>query len=250
MKTTDHTILITGGTSGLGLGLALRFQQAGNRVIVAGRRQNLLDQIVEEHPGIEALALDVADPASILRAREIVGETFPDVDVLINMAGIMQPEDLHSSDFLETSEAIVTTNLLGTIRMVAAFTEHLQGKDDAVIMNVSSGLAFVPLKQTPTYDATKSAVHAFTEVLRLQLADTSVEVLELIPPAVGTSLMGQDQDDTGRVMPVEAFLDEVMEILSTRPDEKQVMVERVKMLRYAEADGRYDEVLAMLAGAH
>ncbi|BDZ50960.1 oxidoreductase [Frondihabitans sucicola] len=249
MKTTDKTILITGGTSGLGLGLALRFQAAGNRVIVAGRRRNLLDQIVRDNPGIEAIALDVADPSSILRAREIVEERFPDVDVLINMAGIMQPEDLHSDGFLATAEATVTTNLLGTIRMVAAFTEFLQAKNEAVIMNVSSGLAFVPLAATPTYDATKSAVHGFTEALRVQLADTSVEVLELIPPAVATTLMGQDQHEGGNAMPVDEYLDEVMSILGTRPDEKQVMVERVKMLRYAEVDGTYDEILAMLAGA-
>jgi uncharacterized oxidoreductase len=165
------------------------------------------------------------------------------------MAGIMQPEDLHSADFLATAEATVTTNLLGTIRMIAAFTTFLQAKDDAVIMNVSSGLAFVPLAATPTYDATKSAVHGFTEALRLQLSDTSVEVLELIPPAVATSLMGQDQDSSGSAMPVDDYLDEVMTILSTRPDEKQVMVERVKMLRYAEVNGTYDQILQMLAGA-
>lgn len=249
MKTTDNTILITGATSGLGLGLALRFQAAGNRVIVAGRRQNLLDQITAEHPGIEALALDVADPSSILSARETVPEKYPDLNVLINMAGIMQPEDLRSGDFLATAEATVTTNLLGTIRMVAAFTELLQAADDAVIMNVSSGLAFVPLAATPTYDATKSAIHGFTEALRVQLRDTSVEVLELIPPAVATSLMGQDQDQSGNAMPVDEYLDEVMSILVTRPDEKQVMVERVKMLRYAEVNGNYDEILGMLAGA-
>ncbi len=117
-------------------------------------------------------------------------------------------------------------------------------------MTVSSGLAFVPLAQTPTYNATKAAVHSFTEILRVQLAGTPVEVLELVPPAVATTLMGQDQDDTGRAMPVDDYLDEVMAILRDQPDAREVLVERVKFLRNAEAEGRYDDTLKMLAGSH
>ncbi|AMM21106.1 oxidoreductase [Frondihabitans sp. PAMC 28766] len=254
MKTTAHTILITGGTSGLGLGLAQRFQKAGNKVIVAGRRSELLDEIerdnagTEAYPAIEGLQLDVADPASIVAAFTAVTTSHPELDVVVTMAGIMEPEDLHTADFLATSERIVATNLLGTLRTVAAFTEFLQQKPDAAIMTVSSGLAFVPLAVTPTYNATKAAVHSFTESLRLQLDGTSVEVLELIPPAVATSLMGQDQDTSGGPMPVDEYLDEVMSILTDRPDEKHVMVERVKFLRNAEVEGRYDDVLQMLAG--
>jgi uncharacterized oxidoreductase len=246
MKTTGNTLLITGATSGIGLGLALRFQAAGNRVVVAGRRTERLEQIVAEHPGIDALELDVADPESIASAFASVTASHPDLNVLINMAGIMQPENLRDSSFLAASEATITTNLLGTLRMTAAFTEFLQQKPDAVIMNVSSGLAFVPLALTPTYNATKAAIHSFTEILRLQLADTSVEVLELIPPAVQTALLGQENDPNA--MPLEEFLTEVMDILTNRPDEKQVMVERVGFLRNAESEGRYPEVLAMLAG--
>lgn len=256
MKTTGHTILITGGTSGLGLGLAQRFQALGNTVIVAGRRTDLLAQIeaanpgVGETPAITGVELDVADPASIASAVESVTASHPDLDVVVTMAGIMQPEDLHSKGFLATAEATVTTNLLGTIRTVAAVTEFLQAKTDAAIMTVSSGLAFVPLSMTPTYNATKAAVHSFTESLRLQLADTSIEVLELIPPAVATTLLGQDEDTSGAAMPVDEFLDEVMTILTDRPDEKQVMVERVKFLRNAEIEGRYDDVLHLLASSH
>jgi uncharacterized oxidoreductase len=246
MKTSGNTLLITGATSGIGLGLALRFQAAGNRVIVAGRRTELLAKIVAEHPGIDSLELDVADPDSIARAFTSVTTSHPDLNVLINMAGIMQPENLREASFLATSEATITTNLLGTIRMTAAFTEFLQQKQDAVIMNVSSGLAFVPLALTPTYNATKAAVHSFTEILRLQLDETSVEVLELIPPAVQTALLGQEDDPNA--MPLEEFLAEVMEILTDRPEEKHVMVERVKFLRNAEIEGRYPQVLAMLAG--
>ncbi|MBF4576342.1 MULTISPECIES: SDR family oxidoreductase [unclassified Frondihabitans] len=250
MKTTGNTILITGGTSGLGLGLAQRFAAAGNKVIVAGRRAELLRDIEASNPGITGLELDVADPTSIAEAFTKVTASDPELNVVITMAGIMQPEDLHSAGFLETAEKTITTNLLGTIRTIAAFTEFLQTKPDATIMTVTSGLAYTPLALTPTYNATKAAVASFTDILRLQLADTSVEVLELVPPAVATTLLGQDQDDSGRAMPVDEFLDEVMSILTERPDEKQVMVERVKPLRYSEANGNYDQVMQMLAGSH
>ncbi|WP_121371740.1 SDR family oxidoreductase [Frondihabitans australicus] len=254
MKTTEHTILITGGTSGLGLGLAQRLQAEGNSVIVAGRRRELLAQIERDNPGITGVELDVSDPESIERvSRELIA-TRPELDVVITMAGIMEPEDLHTPAFLETAERIVTTNLLGTIRTVAAFTEHLQSKPDAAVMTVSSGLAFVPLAQTPTYSATKAAVHSFTEILRVQLADTSVEVLELVPPAVATTLMGQDEDTTGRAMPVDEYLDEVMQLLrdgAARGERGgEVLVERVKFLRNAAVEGRYDQVLGMLAASH
>ena len=250
MKTTGNTILITGGTSGLGLGLAQRFAAAGNKVIVAGRRTELLRDIEASNPGITGLELDVADPTSIAEAFTKVTASDPELNVVITMAGIMQPEDLHSAGFLETAEKTITTNLLGTIRTIAAFTEFLQTKPDATIMTVTSGLAYTPLALTPTYNATKAAVASFTDILRLQLADTSVEVLELVPPAVATTLLGQDQDDSGRAMPVDEFLDEVMSILTERPDEKQVMVERVKPLRYSEANGNYDQVMQTLAGSH
>ncbi|MBJ7472283.1 MAG: SDR family NAD(P)-dependent oxidoreductase, partial [Solirubrobacteraceae bacterium] len=156
MNITGNTIFIPGGTSGIGLGLALRFHAAGNTVIIAGRRTELLDQIAAEHPGIEGIHLDVTDPVSIQAAAKDVQARFPATNVLINMAGIMLPEDFHTGAYLETAEAIVTTNLLGPLRLIAAFTEFLAGQDDATIMNVSSGLAFVPLPMTPTYSATKA----------------------------------------------------------------------------------------------
>ncbi|MEH0424615.1 SDR family oxidoreductase [Streptomyces sp. B21-083] len=246
MKTTGNTILITGGTSGLGLGLALRFLQAGNKVIVAGRRKDLLDRIATDHPGIGTIVLDVTDPTSIADARETVTSTCPEVNVLVNNAGIMLPEDLLDADSLRVAEDTVTTNLLGPIRMVNAFLPHLTAKDDAVIINVSSGLAFVPLPITPTYNATKAAVHSFSESLRVQLADTSVKVIELVPPAVRTTLMGQQ--DSEQAMPLEDFLSEVMALLRTQPDATEILVENVKFLRHAQANGTYDDVLAMLSG--
>lgn len=245
MKTTNNTMLITGGTSGLGLGLAQRFHAAGNTVIVAGRRTDLLDEIVAEHPGMESVVLDVSDPGSIEAAFASVTASHPELNVLINMAGIMQPENLLDGSALAVAEDTVATNLLGPIRMLNAFVPFLVAKDDAVIMNVSSGLAFVPLPATPTYNATKAAIHSYTQSLRVQLADTAVQVLELAPPAVQTALMGQTDDE--RAMPLEDYLDEVMTLIADDPDADEILVERVKFLRFAEAEGRFDEVLSMLS---
>lgn len=246
MKISGNTIFIPGGTSGLGLGLAQRFHQAGNRVIVAGRRKDRLDAIVAEHHGIEAVTLDVTDPVSISAAAELVQTRFPETNVLITMAGIMQPEDFHTADFLSVAEATVTTNLLGPLRLIAAFTEFLAAKEAACIMTVSSGLAFVPLPLTPTYSATKAAIHSLSEGIRVQLADTGIQVLELVPPAVRTALMGQEDSETA--MPLEEFLTEVMSLIETQPEAKEILVERVKFLRFAEAGGSYDQVLGLLSG--
>jgi uncharacterized oxidoreductase len=246
VKPSGNTIFIAGATSGIGLGLALRFHQLGNQVIVSGRRKDLIDQIVADHPGIEGLVLDTADPTSIRDAATTVQTRFPDTNVLINMAGIMHTEDYKSADFLSVAEATVTTNLLGPIRLIAAFSEFLATKTDATIMNVSSGLAFVPLPITPTYNATKAAIHSLSEALRVQFADTTVKVVELVPPAVQTALLGQENSPTS--MPLQEFLDEVMSIIQNQPDVKEILVERVKFLRFAEATGTYNDVLAMLSG--
>lgn len=244
MDISGNTIFIPGATSGLGLGLALRFQAAGNRVIIAGRREALLDQITAENPGIESVVLDTTDPDAIIRVSETVQSRWPETNVLIAMAGIMEVEDVHSADFLSTAERTVSTNLLGPIRLIAAFTEFLATKD-SVIMTVSSGLAHVPLAATPTYSATKAAIHSLTEGIRVQLADTSIQVMELVPPAVQTALMGQTDDPNA--LPLDEFLSETMELIKTQPEAKEILVERVKMLRYAEVNGNYEQVLGLLA---
>ncbi|WP_329310593.1 SDR family oxidoreductase [Streptomyces sp. NBC_01262] len=245
MKMTGNTILITGGTSGIGLGLALRLHEAGNKVIVAGRRKELLDSITTDHPGIESLVLDVADPASIARAAETVATGHPELNVLVNNAGIMLLENLLDPADLRIAEDHVTVNLLGTIRMTYAFLPLLVGKDDAVVMNVSSALAFVPLPVTPTYNATKAALHSFSESLRVQLADACVQVIEVAPPGVRTTLRGQQDDENS--MPLEDFLDETLTLLRDQPDAKEIVVERARFVRDAEASGTYDNVLAMLS---
>jgi short-subunit dehydrogenase involved in D-alanine esterification of teichoic acids len=246
MKTTGNTILITGGTSGIGHGLALRLHEAGNTVIVAGRRKELLDQITAEHPGIESLVLDVTDPASIARAADTLAVSHPQLNVLVNNAGIMLPENLLDPASLPIAEDHVTVNLLGTIRMTYAFLPRLVAQADGVVMNVTSALAFVPLPITPTYNATKAALHSFSESLRVQVAGTPVQVIEVAPPGVQTTLMGQENSD--RAMPLDEFLTETMTLLATRPDASEIIVERAKFIRQAEANGVYDQALAMLSG--
>ncbi len=245
MNISGNTIFIPGATSGIGLGLALKFHEAGNTVIIGGRRTDRLDQITAAHPGIRAVTIDVADAASIADVSARVKAEHPEVNVLITMAGIMEFEDLRSADHLAIAETAVTTNLLGTIRLIAAFTDHFLTKQDATIVTVSSGLAFVPLPSTPTYSATKAAVHSFTESLRVQLQGTSVRVVELAPPGVQTEILGGAMNATN--MPLQDFLDEAFALFAT--DANQILVENVQPLRFAEANGAYDKVLAMLSAA-
>ncbi|MFF7865531.1 SDR family oxidoreductase [Streptomyces qaidamensis] len=247
MKMTGNTILITGGTSGIGLGLALRLHEAGNKVIVAGRRKELLDEITTEHPGIDALVLDVADPDSIARARETVAASHPGLNVLVNNAGIMLRENLLDPADLPVAEDHVTVNLLGTIRMTYAFLPLLAGKDDAVVMNVSSALAFVPYPSTPTYSATKAALHSFSESLRIQLAGAGAQVIEVVPPGVRTTLLGQQDND--HAMPLDDFLTQALDLLREKPDANELVVEGARFIRDAVATGSYDNVLAMISSS-
>lgn len=246
MDISGNTIFIPGATSGIGLALAQRLAARGNAVIVGGRRTALLEQIATENPGIDTVQIDTTDADSIRAAAETVVTRHPSLNVVITMAGIMRTEDWATpAGFLETAEATVTTNLLGPIRLIAAFIEHLRTVPDATIMTVSSGLAFAPLRVTPTYNATKAAIHMLSESVRLQLAGTSVSVLELEPPAVRTSLMpGQESSDFA--MPLEAFIDEVMELIETQPDATEIQVENVRFLRYGEARGDYAQVVETL----
>ena len=245
MNISNNTIFIPGATSGIGLGLALKFQELGNTVIVGGRRTDRLERIAAEHSGIHTIEIDTTDPQSIAAARTTLLAEFPELNVIIPMAGIMLPEHLHTDGFVDVAERTVTTNLLGPIRLIAAFTEHLATRPAAAIITVSSGLAYVPLPITPTYNATKAAIHSFTESLRVQLADTSVQVIELVPPAVQTDLMGQNDDPNA--MPLEDYLSESIQLLTEQPDAQQILVERVKFLRNAPLNGSYDQVLGMLS---
>lgn len=249
MDISGNTIFIPGSTSGIGLALALRLQAEGNTVIVGGRRTQVLKQIEADHPGIQTVEIDTADAASIQSTAERLIADFPDLNVLIAMAGVMTIEDWHRPEtFLASAENIVTTNLLGPIRLIGAFVEHLQTRPSAAIMTVSSGLAFAPLKVTPSYNASKAAIHQLTETLRLQLADTSIQLIELVPPAVRTGLL-PGQQDSEFAMPLDEFVGEVVDLMKTQPDAGEILVERVKFLRYASARGDYDQVVATLNAA-
>ncbi len=248
MKLTGNTILITGGGSGIGRGLAEGFQKLGNQVIIAGRRKSALDEVTAANPGMESVVFDVEDKASILALAAKLRAEHPTLNVLINNAGIMRPEDLlHQPEELVDAEAIVTTNLLGPIRLTAALLPHLRQKSYAAIVNVSSGLAFVPLATTPTYSATKAALHSYTQSLRYQLKGTTVEVLELIPPYVQTELMDGAADP--RAMPLKEFLAEVFKIAQANPAVEEILVERVKGLRFAEKSGKHEVIFAGLNDA-
>ncbi len=239
MKTTGNTILITGGGSGIGRGLAEAFHKLGNKVIIAGRRRQALDQTNAANPGMMAMELDITNAGGIRSFADEIARQHPTLNVLINNAGIMKAENLLAQPpDLADAEAIIATNLLGPIRLTAALMPLLQRQAKATIMNVSSGLAFVPLSATPTYCATKAAIHSYSLSLRYQLQSTAVEVLELIPPYVATELMGPA--DKGRAMPLDEFIAEVMSILTQHPEEKEISVERVKPLRRAVDSGNFD----------
>ena len=234
MNVTGNTILITGGGSGIGRGLAEAFHKLGNQVIIAGRRQALLDETAAANPGMKAVVLDIEDSASLAEAVKKVTQHFPDLNVVLNNAGIMRPEDVTKGNAAD-AEAIVVTNLLGPIRLTAALLPHLLTKSEATVINVTSGLAFIPLAMTPTYCATKAAMHSYSMSLRYQLKDTNVRVVELAPPWVATELMGAVPDDP-RAMPLKDFIEETMQLLRANTDE--VLVERVKFLRNAPIEGR------------
>lgn len=245
MNINGHTIFIPGATSGIGLALAIALREKGNTVIVGGRRTGLLEQIASEHPGIGTVRIDTTDPDEIATAAKTVIEQWPELDVLVPMAGIMHVEDWTRGGFATGAEQVVETNLLGPIRLIDAFIDHLRTRPSATIMTVSSGLAFAPLKVTPTYNATKAAIHLLSESIRLQLADTGVSVVELEPPSVATDIL-PGQRESAFAMPLDAFITEVLELIETQPSAREIQVENVKFLRYGEVRGDYDHVVAVL----
>lgn len=245
MKTSGNVILVTGGGSGIGRALAQRWHDAGNTVIVAGRRQETLDETIKGCDGMVAHTIDIDDADAIKTFAKDVIASHPDLNVLVNNAGIMRFEDVTGGRDLADAEATITTNLLGPIRMIDALTDHLASRPDAAIINVTSGLAFVPLPATPTYSATKAAIHSYTQALRSRLAGT-IEVIELAPPAVQTDLTPGQANRDG-YMPLERFADEVMTLFGRQPTPPEILVDNVHFLRFAERDGKHDEALAMLA---
>lgn len=250
MNITGNTILITGGGTGIGRALAEALHARGNRVIITGRREAPLKDVVDANPGMTWATLDVADAGAITAFAAQVVKDHPALNVVINNAGIMQAEDLTTEPFsLDTAEATITTNLLGPIRLTMALLPHLRAQTASTVITVTSGLAFIPLVATPTYNATKAAIHSWTQSLRTQLAGTSVEVLELAPPAVATDLMPGHAENPNS-MPLADYTAEVIGLIeSGNTPRGEILVERVKPLRFAEVNG-YETVYGMLNGSH
>ncbi len=230
MNLTGNTVFITGGGSGIGRGLAEALHAKGNQVIVSGRRKDYLEEVVKANPGMDSVELDVSDPESIKSVASTLTAKYPKLNVLINNAGIAAyaSPDVPLADDAHTA-AVVTTNLLGPIRVTAALIEQLKAQPSATVINVTSGLAFIPLAAGATYCATKAALHSITLSQRYALKDTGVRVVEIAPPYVQTHLGGERQANDPKAMPLKAFIDETMEALGTDADEANV--KGVAMLR-------------------
>jgi uncharacterized oxidoreductase len=227
VKLTGNTIFITGGGSGIGRGLAEAFHKLGNKVIISGRRRANLDEVVAANPGMVAIELDIADPVSIDAAAARLIADHPDLNVLINNAGIMLPDQAAGRMDDRLLVDTVTTNLVGPIRMTAALVEHLKGKNDAVIAYTSSVLGFVPMAVTAVYSATKAALHSYALSQRFLLKDAGIRVLEIAPPWVRTDLMNSREAE--EAMPLDQFIVETMSVLATDADE--ILVEGAKAFR-------------------
>ncbi len=228
MRMHSNTIFITGGTSGIGKGLAEAFHKLENRVIIAGRREDRLKSICAANPGMRYRTLDVTDPGNIRKATTEVLDEFPGLNCVINNAGIQRKIDFAGGSKLVERAATeeIDTNLLGVIRVAASFIPHLIRQQDGVLINVSSGLAFVPLARQPVYCACKAAVHSLTLSMRRQLRDSRLKVVELIPPWVETELGGAtkaaDIKAGSKPMPLDAFIEQAMKGLASNGDEVAV----------------------------
>ncbi|RUL63164.1 SDR family NAD(P)-dependent oxidoreductase [Dyella dinghuensis] len=252
MKLTGNTIFITGGGSGIGRGLAEALHKLGNKVIIAGRRRSHLNAVIAANPGMEAVELDITDPANIESVAAKLIADYPELNVLINNAGIMQPDSVAGKidDALLTST--MATNVLGPIRMTSALIEHLKGKKHAVVAYTSSVLAFVPLAVTGIYSSTKAALHSYVLSQRFMLRNTNVRVLEIAPPWVRTELMNSQEAE--QAMPLDQFISETMAVLGTDADE--ILVDGAKPFRnnvgpneHGFVNGFNEQALAIFGGA-
>jgi uncharacterized oxidoreductase len=226
MNLTGNTIFITGGGSGIGRALAEELHKRGNKVIISGRRKSHLDSVAKANSGIEAVELDIANPDSIKAvAKKLTGE-HPDLNVLINNAGIMEPDQAAGVIDDKLLVSTVTTNLLGPIRLTSALVDQLKSRRGVIVHNTSV-LAFVPLAVTAVYSATKAALHSYVLSQRFLLRDSGVRVLEMAPPWVRTELMNSQEAE--QAMPLDLFISETLDALGRDADE--ILVEAAKSLR-------------------
>ncbi|MFC3742028.1 SDR family oxidoreductase [Paractinoplanes deccanensis] len=234
MDITKSTVFVVGGSTGIGAGLARRFAAAGSTVVTGARRN-------------ADVVIDVTDSASVLRARDRVLASHPELSAVVISAGLMATEDLWDPAHFDTARTTVETNLLGTIRVVDAFTPHLRERGAGTFVTVTSGIAFLPFPLMPSYAASKAGVHAYSEALRAQLAGTGVEVAELVPPAVATVAEAKAMNPSA--LDLGDFLDEVMAQLAENPTPREILVEGVLMHRWAERDGTYDALVRRRSAA-
>lgn len=252
MKLTGNTIFITGGGSGIGRGLGEAFHKLGNKVIISGRRRAFLADVVAANPGMEAVELDVTDPATIdVVAAKLITE-HPGLNVLINNAGIMLPDGAAGRIDEKLLTDTIATNLVGPIRMTSALVDHLKGKKDAAIVYTGSVVGFVPLAFTAVYSATKAALHSYALSQRFLLKDSGVRVLEIAPPWVRTDLMNSREAE--QAMPLDEFIAETMAAFGGDSDE--ILVERARAFRdnpgpneHAFVDGFNQQVMALFGAA-
>lgn len=237
MEKFGNSILVTGGGSGIGRALASEFHRVGNRVVIAGRRLEVLEGVAGAHPGMIPLLLDLAKPETIPDFAARLAADCPDLNVLVNNAGALKTENKID---LAVAEEMVATNLLGPIRLTAALLPHLLARPSATILNVSSSLGFVPLVHAPTYGAAKAALHSWTVSIREQLRATNIEVIELIPPAVQTELT-PGQSSNPHALPLDTFIAETMAQLRESPTPQEICGARAQVFRGvvdAESFGR------------
>jgi uncharacterized oxidoreductase len=240
MELTGNTILITGGGTGIGRAMAVALHERGNRVLIAGRTPATLRAVAEQHPGIEWHPLDLTDAETIERFVAMLDRRWPELNVLVNNAGAMALEDPATPD-LEAITSVVGTNLLGPITLTSLLAPRLRALPRAAILNVTSALAFVPLAIAPTYSATKSGLHAYTDALRVLLQHSGIQVVEIAPPRIDTEMDGPNRGDS---MTADEFVTQVLTALAADPAATEIVVDAARTLRDAERNGIYRDVLA------
>jgi uncharacterized oxidoreductase len=248
VRISGNTILITGGTSGIGRALAEQFHARGNRVIITGRRKCLLDEITSAHPGMQGIEADLQDVQSLEALAKLVQDRHPELNLLVNNAGISRQEELGTDPWdFSVAESIIRTNVLSVIQLTALLLPTLIRAPNAAIITTSSGLAFVPRANFPTYCASKAFIHSWIQSLRVQLKQTGIEVLELVPPYVQTELAGPEQANDPAAMPLADYVAEVMRLLEGDwLIHGEILVQRVEVLRWADRNGNYRRMFAAL----